>query len=132
MAKANIATAVIILLLTISAHSCIGILSASLVIVFKKAEPFTRFFETASYLLCGIYYPLAVLPGWLRRFSCVLPLTYSLQGMRRAVLLGEPVWHLWRPVFALSAFTAVMLPASILFFRLCIAYAKRAGSLAQY
>jgi len=41
------------------------------------------------YLLCGVVFPLAVLPKFLQYVSLALPPTYWLEGMRRS-LLGTP------------------------------------------
>ncbi len=41
------------------------------------------------YLLCGVVFPIGVLPGWLQWFSLSLPPTYWLEGIRRT-LLGVP------------------------------------------
>jgi ABC-2 type transport system permease protein len=38
------------------------------------------------YLLCGVVFPISVLPGWLQPVSLALPPTYWLEGMRRAIL----------------------------------------------
>jgi ABC-2 type transport system permease protein len=38
------------------------------------------------YLLSGVVFPLAVLPGWLQVVSRSLPTTYWLEGMRRALM----------------------------------------------
>jgi ABC-2 type transport system permease protein len=40
----------------------------------------------AVYLLSGAVFPLDVLPGWLQRVGLVLPTTYWLEGVRRAIL----------------------------------------------
>ena len=41
------------------------------------------------YLVCGVVFPISILPGWLQVLSLVLPPTYWLEGMRRAIL-GVP------------------------------------------
>ena len=37
----------------------------------------------------GVFYPLAVLPGWMRAIAAILPPSYVFEGMR-AVVAGEP------------------------------------------
>ncbi len=41
------------------------------------------------YLVCGVVFPISILPGWLSWISAFLPPTYWLEGMRRT-LLGVP------------------------------------------
>ncbi|HIC95521.1 TPA: ABC transporter permease [Candidatus Bipolaricaulota bacterium] len=43
----------------------------------------------AFYLLCGVVFPLDVLPRWARTIGLALPPTYWLELMRRAVLGGK-------------------------------------------
>ena len=38
--------------------------------------------------LCCVYYPVAVLPGWLQPVAWVLPPTYVFEGLR--AVLGRP------------------------------------------
>jgi ABC-2 type transport system permease protein len=40
----------------------------------------------AFYLLCGVVFPLDVLPGWLQVISRGVPMTYWLEAVRRALL----------------------------------------------
>lgn len=44
----------------------------------------------AFYLLCGVVFPLDVLPGWAQAIGRALPPTYWIEAMRRAVL-GEKI-----------------------------------------
>jgi ABC-2 type transport system permease protein len=44
----------------------------------------------AFYLLCGVVFPLDVLPGWAQAIGRALPPTYWIETMRRAVL-GEQI-----------------------------------------
>src|SRR3954463_4699803 len=51
------------------------------------------------YLLSGVVFPLAALPGWVQPISLSLPTTYWLEGMRRALMgpmpeqLRGPLWE---------------------------------------
>ena len=83
-------------------------------------------------MLGGVYYPITVLPEWLQRFSYVLPITYSLEGMRLALLRGYSWRQLSPNIYALIVFSVIMLPISVLVFRYAIRKAKMDGSLAQY
>ncbi len=42
--------------------------------------------------LCGIYYPVSVLPGWLESIALALPPTYVFEGMRGVLLEGVVDW----------------------------------------
>jgi ABC-2 type transport system permease protein len=78
--------------------------------------------------LTCVYYPVAVLPGWLQYVAWLLPPTYVFEGMR-ALLID----HVFRPDLMLQAFVlngVLFAGAIVAFFRL-LHGARRAGSLLQ-
>lgn len=74
------------------------------------------------YLLCGVVFPLSVLPGWARAVGLMLPPTYWLEGMRRT-LLGPPTlptpladWSQGELLIALLLSTTVLVGFAVVFF----------------
>jgi ABC-2 type transport system permease protein len=132
LGHANLLAAVVIQVLTILAFSGIGILSASFTMVFKRGDPINFLFGSVSTLLAGVLYPITVLPAWLLPVSYFLPLTYSLQAMRRAILTGDSLSTMGSDVVALLLFAAILLPVSFVAFRYAVKRAKIEGSLTQY
>ncbi len=132
MDNANIFGALIILFLTIVAFSSFGILSACFVMVFKKGDPVNLLFTSMSGLLGGVYFPVTVLPDWMQTFSYLLPITYSLEGMRMALLQGYSLIELMPDIKPLVVFSIIMLPISILNFEKAVKWAKADGTLTQY
>ena len=132
LGNANLLGAAIVLILTIISFGSLGIISASFVMVLKRGDPVSWIFSSVSGLLGGLYYPVSVLPDWLQRFSYLLPVTYALEGMRMAVLQGHSVSDLLPNILALTIFSVIMLPLSILIFRYAVRKAKKDGSLTQY
>ena len=132
LGRANVLAGVVVLGLTILALSGIGILSACFTVVFKRGLPINFLVGGISTLLGGVYYPLDVLPAWLRQVSRLVPLSYSLEGMRRALLAGESLLALGPELAGLAAFSALLLPLSLLALRWAVQQAKRDGSLAQF
>jgi len=130
--NANYFGALLILILTIVAFSSIGIISASFIMILKKGDPFTWIFGSVSWFLGGVYYPISVLPDWLRNFSYLLPITYSLEGMRMALIQGHSLYQLAPNILALLLFSFLMLPLSIVIFKYAVKKAKRDGSLTHY
>ena len=78
-----------------------------------------------------MFYPITILPGWLQLVSYLVPLTYSLGGMRRAIQLGEQVSALVTDVLPLMLFAAILLPLGFMAFRYAVKRAKIEGSLTQ-
>lgn len=129
---ANYPGALLVLALTIVSFSSIGIISASFIMVFKRGDPFSWFFTNASWLLGGVYFPISVLPDWLQKASHLLPITYSLEGMRLALLQGRTSWDLMPTVLPLTIFGLVMVPISLWIFQRAVIRAKADGTLTQY
>src|SRR6266705_6378126 len=78
--------------------------------------------------LACIYYPVSVLPGWLRYVAWALPPTYVFEGMR-ALLVG----HVFRADLMIDALliNVVLLIASFAIFLVLLRSARRHGSLIQ-
>jgi len=119
-------------LLTILAFSGIGILSASFIVVFKQETPINFLFASISGLLAGVLYPVEVLPGWLQSLSNLLPLTYSLRAMRKAVLLGDSLIGISTDLLVLGLFACLLLPLGFSLFHYAVRCAKVHGSLTQF
>ena len=132
VAGANLLGALLVLVLTIASFSGIGIISASFVMVFKRGDPLAFAFSGASYLLGGVYYPVAVLPSWLQKISYLLPIRHSLEGIRLC-LLGRASLKMIAPnLIALLCFTAVLPPSGLLCFQRAVRRANMDGSLTHY
>ena len=76
----------------------------------------------------GVYYPIAVLPGWLQPVAWVLPSAHVFEGMRAVLLQGVFPWnHFW----AAASLDLVYLGIGAATFRLAIDYARVHGKLLQ-
>lgn len=133
MGNANLAGAFLILFLTITSFTSVGIISASFVMILKKGDPVGWLFTSLSALLGGLYYPVSVLPEWLRQVSYLLPVTYALDGMRLALLRGNSLRELLFPnIMALVLFSCIMMPLSLVIFGRAVRRARKDGSLTHY
>jgi ABC-2 type transport system permease protein len=132
LGNANWGATLLLLVLSIGAFSSFGILSASFTLLFKRGDPFTWLVLGASGLLGGVFYPVAALPPSLKAAAQFLPITYCLEGMRRALLAGDGVAELWRETLVLLLFAGVGLPLALALFRWSVHRAKLTGALAQY
>jgi ABC-2 type transport system permease protein len=132
LARANLLSAAVMLALSLLAHLPLGIFSASFLLIFKRGDPVTSLVGSFSALLGGVYFPLAVLPGWLQTVSLFLPFTHALEGLRQAVLNGRTLLELTTQVAVLSIFAVTLLPLSLAAFAYAIHQAKRLGTLSQF
>jgi ABC-2 type transport system permease protein len=129
---ANVPFAVLSLLLAIVSFSALGLLTASVIILMKRGDMLGWGLRVSSLLLAGVYYPVGVLPGWLRLLGQALPLTHALELLRRSLLLGEGFAQLWGELLTLAGLTAVLVPLGLLACSVAVRIARTDGSLAHY
>lgn len=120
-----------VLLLTMAAHSGVGLMAASFAVAFKQSEPLTAAFLSASLLLGGVMYPISVLPGWLQAISPLLPMTHALELLRALLIADAEPSELAGHLVALAGF-AVLLPLGLFVVQRSVERARRTGSLGQH
>ena len=118
--------------LTILCFLSVGVLSASFILVYKTGNPFSWILGSVSGVLGGVVFPVALLPPWIRWVSSLLPVTYALDGMRKSLLASASFAEVLPDVAALAVFDALLLPLSVVAFRLAVRKAKKDGTLSHY
>jgi ABC-2 type transport system permease protein len=88
--------------------------------------------SSASMFLSGVFYPVTVLPSWLRSVGGLLPLTPALDALRMALLGAASPRALWPTLGILGAFIAVLIPSGVGLFAHALRRARVEGSLAHY
>ncbi|MEQ1889342.1 MAG: ABC transporter permease [Alphaproteobacteria bacterium] len=78
--------------------------------------------------LCAVYYPVAILPGWVQILSWSLPPSYVFEGMRAIMIDHKIRLDL---LFMALALNAVYLGAASWWFLSCLKSARRTGKLLQ-
>ena len=78
--------------------------------------------------LCCVYYPVAVLPGWLQAVSWCLPPTYVFEGLRAALNDGVVRLDLMAEAFAINGGLMTLGTAAFLWF---VRRSREAGTLLQ-
>jgi ABC-2 type transport system permease protein len=124
--------ALLFLILTTLVLACLGILSASFAMVFKRGDPFAVLLGTGSALFSGVFFPTQLLGAGFSNVSRILPPTYGLDGIRRVLIEGQGLAEVREPLLVLLGFLVVLLPLSLWVFGRAIRRAKREGSLIQY
>jgi ABC-2 type transport system permease protein len=128
--------ALVFLVLTTMVLACLGILSASFAMVFKRGDPFGIFLGTGSALFSGVFFPTQLISQYagegISTISRLLPATYGLDGIRRVLIQGEGLSQVHEPLLTLIGFLVVLLPFSLWVFGRAVRRAKREGSLIQY
>jgi ABC-2 type transport system permease protein len=122
----------LIICLTILSFTGIGLISAGFIIIFKQGSPLNWIMSTASGVLGGILYPVAVLPAWLHPFSQLLPITHALEAIRQILLNGRTLIDVYREVIVLIFFCIIFLPVGLFFLRYGLRKARKDGSLVHF
>lgn len=84
----NVAAASAVTALTIPWVYGLGVAFAALVLWFKEPVTLVNLVRSVFLIFSGMTFPLAVLPTWMREIAAWLPLTHSIEGLRRALLEG--------------------------------------------
>ncbi len=128
MSKANVISAIAILLATIAAFGGLGALLGASVMVFK--QNFGRFvLQTLFSLFGGVFFPIESLPPGIQWVASCIPLTPALDGMRAAILQGASLFDLWQSLVHLLGFAAVLIPLGYICFRAAVRIAQKDGTL---
>jgi ABC-2 type transport system permease protein len=95
----------------------------------EKGEQMTVAVQGVLLLVSGVYYPLSVLPTVFRVMGDMSPLTYTLTGIRSALLDHAGAGALLGTILLLLAMGAVLIPCGVLVFARAERRAKRLGLL---
>jgi ABC-2 type transport system permease protein len=116
------------------------ILSAAVLNMARHGMYLSEGIAGLMYLLCGVVFPIGILPLVLRGVSLALPPTYWLEGMRRALLGPPPEGMLHSPLsdwshtqlaLALTASTVLLMTFALWFFRWSERRAWRRGRIEE-
>src|SRR6185503_18204920 len=109
--RGNFLLALLFLVLTTVVLWCLGILSASFAMVFKRGDPFGVFLGTGSALFSGVFFPTQLINQYagatVASISRALPPTYGLDGIRRVLIQGQGLSEVKQPLFMLLIFLVV-------------------------
>jgi ABC-2 type transport system permease protein len=130
--KGSLPLALLIMVLTTVTCACLGVISASFIMVFKRGDPLGFFIGALFTLLGGVFFPVDVLPSWLQKLSLLLPITHGNDALRSVLLLGKGFQDVLPQLVVLSVFAALGVPLSLICFKKAVFCAKRDGTLVQY
>jgi ABC-2 type transport system permease protein len=108
----------------------LGVMAAGIVLRLGPASEWLIWpIPTLLAPFAGVFYPLSVLPGWMRAVSHVLPPSYVFEGVRAIVAGRAPDWS----GLAMGGGLAVLyLLLACLFFSAIYRFALRTGLIARY
>ena len=122
----------LVVLAGLPAMYAMGSLFGAAVLRFGEIGPAVQFTRGALSLLCGITFPIVMLPAWAQATSAGMPPTYVVSAIREALLHAATPLDL-APTAGILLGLAVAIGAfAIVFFRILEASARRTGMLGRY
>lgn len=128
----NLVGVLLAMALTMTIMISLGIVAASVTLVSKQGDPFTRVLIIAAGMLSGALYPVSVLPGWLQSVAQILPQTHAIEAIRLAVLQGSSVQEIAPQLGVLALYAVAVAPLAMISISYAMRRAKVEGSLAHY
>jgi ABC-2 type transport system permease protein len=130
MPGANFVAALVVLAASSISFVGIGMMASVLPLISPEKGAQLGFIAQGTLLVVsGVYYPVSVLPRWMQWISTISPATYSLRGIRHAILDGASTASLWSDLWPLLVIGACAVPLGLEIFRRGEVYAKRTGKL---
>jgi ABC-2 type transport system permease protein len=124
--------AIPVALLGVIAFMPFALFLVAVVMAFKQVASVSQFIVSGIAIVGGLYFPIALLPGWIRWASEVQPFTPATDLMRH-LLVDTPLVHpVGVELLKLVGFSVVLLPASFMLLRASIRYGQRTGTIAEY
>ncbi len=130
LSDANIPGALIVL-----AAACFPMLGLGLIVAVlpllsaEKGSQAAHIILGMILLISGVYYPISALPNWLQPFGYFSPVTYTLDGVRAAILESQPTAELLPLAGMLIIWGLILIPIGYWIFLQGEKYAKRHGML---
>jgi ABC-2 type transport system permease protein len=117
-------TALVMFLLTIIALYALGMLFASLFMLYgREAWHTANLLQEPVYFVSGSYFPVNSLPFLVQVAASFIPLTFGLDGIRRVLVQGEGIVTTWLDIVALVIFILVLMPLA----RFALGYMENLG-----
>jgi ABC-2 type transport system permease protein len=128
--NANYGAALVVLAIASVSFIGIGMMTSVLPLISPEKGVQLGFIAQGVLLVVsGVYYPVTVLPDWMRWLSVISPATYALRALRHAILNGTPISDMWGDIWPLFVIGVIAIPLGLWIFRTGERYAKRHGKL---
>jgi ABC-2 type transport system permease protein len=99
---------------------------------FREAGMIVQVLRTLFSLLCGLQFPLAVLPGAVQKIGRTIPLTHFIEVVRGVVLNGDRLGEYYRSILYLLVSGAVFMLLGIGAFELVRRSVRKSGLVTGY
>ena len=116
----------------IPALYAIGALFAAVVLRFGEVHALVQGVRGVFTAVCGMSFPIVVLPEWAQTVALSLPPTYLIADLRSVLLRGAEIGAVLGDLVILAGMGILLAILAALAFKRTEQYARRGGRLAQY
>ena len=109
-----------------------GALFGAGVLRFGEIGPAVQFTRGGLSMLCGITFPIAMLPGWAQVWAWLMPPTYIVEDLRRVLLQGAGLAEVAPHVAIVLTIAMLTALLAIAVFRFLETSARRSGMLSRF
>jgi ABC-2 type transport system permease protein len=128
----NVLAVLPLALLSLTSFVALGLCAAALILVVKRGDSIAMLGNIVASVFGGVLFPVSLLPDWVRPVSYLVPLSWALDGLRQASLVGAGLGSVTESLLGLAISCGVLVPAAFLLLRWSIDKVRRDGTLAQY
>ncbi len=130
--QANFLSCIAVMILALAIALALGVAAATLQVAFQKGSALLWLLGSGLWFLSGTMFPIQSLPRPLELVARALPLTYAIDGLRRALLDGQSVVAIAPTLAVLAGFGIVLLPLALAALSLSVRRARQDGTLSFY
>jgi ABC-2 type transport system permease protein len=128
----TVPVAVPVALLALLAFLPFGLLFAALTILVKQGSVGTSWVIALLSIVGGLYFPVSLLPHWVRTAAQAQPFTSATGELRHLLVASPPTGSQLGSLLRMAGFAAVLLPASTLALAGAIRSGQRRGTIVEY
>lgn len=110
----------------------LGVTVAALVMTFKRGDGALGILATMVTMASGAYFPLDLLPDWLRPIAELNPVAQAMSAIRGVLVMGDPWQTAVVPLLVVLAGGVVTLSIGLSLFRWAVRRERRRGTMAMY
>lgn len=110
----------------------LGAFFASLILWLKEANAAVNVARGVMMILCGITFPINIMPSWMRLLAKAIPFTYGIEAARQVMVNGQGLFLARYNIIMCLAEGLIMLAIGRMLFMLVENKVKNSGSLERF
>ncbi|MBU7042852.1 MAG: ABC transporter permease [Theionarchaea archaeon] len=128
----NVVLAIVMMGLSVLMMIGFGLMVAGLNVFLKQIGAMVSVVQSVSLFLCGVYFPLSVLPEIIQPLGKILPFYYSIMGLRLSLSETSSLSDIMPYIWIISVLAIISLFFGAFLFKQGLNRARKEGTLAYY